>query len=148
MQEGTQQTISYRSYINSDEWKDRRVTALQRSGGGGGSPACEMCGLRGDNHKNPRRSLGSRERRYRVDGSNGLEVHHLHYETLGSERPEDLIVLCTDVLYYEMHDARVEAAMQNGDDLPPVPEEIGCHERCHADPLFRAAVERVAARRH
>lgn len=142
--------IDYRSYIQSDPWKERRVAALERSKKSSTSrrnPACEMCGRAGDSHKNPSSRLDYSERRFRVDYSNGLEVHHLHYRTLGNEQPEDLIVLCTDGLYYEDHDRAVQAAMQTGGEFPPYPDRVGCHERCHDDPTFRADVARIAAAR-
>ncbi len=122
--------IVYAEYIKSDEWKDRRVLALKRATTRerySTSPRCEFCGQAGSRFKKRRSDLDHRERKHRVDDSNGLEVHHLHYRTLGEELPEDLVVLCTDNLY-----AR---------------RKIGCHERAHLDPLFRDAVERLVERR-
>ncbi len=102
---------NYSDYIKSDEWKERRVAALTRA-----HVRCEFCGREGGRFKNRRSDLDSKDRRYRVEDSNGLEVHHLHYRTLGDEQPADLIVLCTG--------------------------DAGCHEQAHADPLFREALER------
>lgn len=133
-----QATIDYRTYIRSDEWMLRRVAALERSIAGRyyRTPCCELCGRRGVAHKNPRNRLDSKDRRHRVDNSLGLEVHHITYRNLGREEPADLIVLCTDSLYLGNYDIS-SASTTN----------VGCHERCHLDPLFRAAVERVAGRR-
>ena len=57
---------SYAVYLRSPEWQERRKLALQRAG-----YCCQRC---------------------RSDET--LEVHHLSYDRLGFERPEDLYVLC------------------------------------------------------
>ena len=57
---------SKEEYYQSEEWKIVRAFALQRSGN-----RCEWCGASGV-----------------------LEVHHLTYDNLYSEKPEDLQVLC------------------------------------------------------
>jgi hypothetical protein len=57
---------SYGAYLNSPQWGQRRREALRRAG-----YRCIECGA-----------------------TEGLEVHHLTYERLGYERPEDLTVLC------------------------------------------------------
>lgn len=166
----------YREYINSDDWKLRRVAALKRSISRSTSrryPACEVCGKEGHSHKNSRSRLDSRERRFRVDYSNGLEVHHLHYRNLGQEEPEDLIVLCTDVLYYGGHQIRSERwvdsvrinawklqqelgidrndawarAKAEAGPAPELPKRVGCHERVHDDRSFRREVDRIASER-
>lgn len=59
-------TKQYREYLASLQWHAKREAALLRSG-----HKCQSCGA----HKD-------------------LEVHHKHYETLGNEQPEDLVVLC------------------------------------------------------
>lgn len=59
-------TARYRRYLRSSEWKITRGHALSRA-----ENKCEQCGSHGD-----------------------LEVHHLHYDSLGSEKPSDLKVLC------------------------------------------------------
>ena len=59
----------YEAYINSAKWRRRRQRAIERAG-----YRCEKCGV------------SAQEER--------LEVHHLTYERLGSERDEDLSVLC------------------------------------------------------
>jgi 5-methylcytosine-specific restriction endonuclease McrA len=56
----------YRDYLRSDRWRAIRDWAFALHG-----RKCQECGETG-----------------------GLEVHHLHYDTLGRERPEDLRVLC------------------------------------------------------
>lgn len=115
----------YRDYITSDAWARKRVEALRRtSGGRSGAPHCEVCGRRGSPFKNR-----VKDRRLRHPNSNGLEVHHLHYRNLEDELPEDLIVLCTDVLWLS------------------TPGRLGCHEQVHLDFSFRQEVARVAANR-
>lgn len=59
---------NYSAYIQSDGWKIRRAPVLDRASGN-----CERCG-----------------RRARLD------VHHLHYLSLGCERPSDLEALCPE----------------------------------------------------
>jgi len=56
----------YNAYMRSDEWRQVRQAALARA-----QQQCQECGER-----------------------NRLEVHHLTYERLGRERPNDLRVLC------------------------------------------------------
>ena len=134
---------AYLAYLASDAWKARRMEALQRSARAGDAtpnyyskwPRCEVCGRSGSRYKNLRSSLDYRDARYRVDGANGLQVHHLHYRTLGRETPGDLIVLCTDVAVWIASGYR---------DLT---SRAGCHERAHDDATFRAEVARRAAER-
>lgn len=70
-------TIDYRDYIESPEWFEK-AEALKCFRGW-----CQSC----------------LQRTY-------LEVHHVHYRTLGNESPRDLVVLCA-----------------------------GCHARAHRDEL-------------
>jgi hypothetical protein len=56
----------YREYLASDRWKATRAWALAAAG-----DACEDCGA-----------------------TEGLHVHHVHYRSLGCERPGDVKVLC------------------------------------------------------
>ena len=56
----------YVNYLNSPVWRERRISAIERSGN-----KCSVCG----------------EEDY-------LEVHHKTYERLGFENPNDLVVLC------------------------------------------------------
>ncbi len=56
----------YRPYINSEPWHCRRMLARERVGN-----KCQFCG-----------------------STDRLETHHLSYERLGEEAPEDLIILC------------------------------------------------------
>ncbi len=128
--------VIYREYIQSDEWKARRTAALKRAirprqiG-----PSCEVCGRHGTSYKNSRSSLDYRDRQFRVDGANGLNVHHLTYRSLGAEEPRDLIVLCTDVAVWSASGYRDTSSGK------------GCHERAHSDPAFRTHVEQVARQR-
>ena len=58
----------YERYLNnSSEWQAQRRRAWLRA-----DYACEQCGARAE-----------------------LNIHHVHYRTLGAERPDDLIVLCS-----------------------------------------------------
>ncbi len=57
---------AYTDYINSFQWYLKRRAALGRAG-----KQCERC-----------------------QASGALEVHHLRYDRLGYEEPEDLLVLC------------------------------------------------------
>lgn len=59
--------VSHSTYIRSREWNVRRKQALKDA-----NYKCERCGISGKK----------------------LEVHHLHYENLGEELPEDLIAVC------------------------------------------------------
>jgi len=56
----------YREYLRSPEWQRKRQAAFAHYG-----RECQWC--------------GDKKR---------LQVHHLHYRTLGSESPEDLEILC------------------------------------------------------
>jgi len=59
-------SLTYLSYIASPAWRERRRRALERA-----DYRCQLCG----------------ERR-------SLQVHHVTYANLGSERDADLTVLC------------------------------------------------------
>jgi 5-methylcytosine-specific restriction endonuclease McrA len=59
-------TPEYCEYMHSPAWQATRERAFAVRG-----RACEQCGRMGP-----------------------LEIHHVHYFTLGHERPEDLRVLC------------------------------------------------------
>ena len=58
----------YHGYLETDAWAEKRAAALEAA-----EYVCVRCGA---------------ERR--------LQVHHKTYKTLGSERPQDLEVLCSD----------------------------------------------------
>lgn len=64
--EGETRASYYRYYLTTGTWRERRRAALDAAG-----YRCQKC-------REPRR----------------LNVHHLTYERLGQERPEDLQVLC------------------------------------------------------
>jgi 5-methylcytosine-specific restriction endonuclease McrA len=61
----------YNRYINSQQWKQKRALALKAA-----QYRCQHCGF--------------------SKWTKTLEVHHLTYERLGAERPDDLIVLCEE----------------------------------------------------
>ena len=59
---------AYNVYLQGEHWRTfREKTILDRNG------KCEHCGL-----------------------DENLVVHHITYETLGNEKPEDVLVLCND----------------------------------------------------
>lgn len=62
-------------YLQTPHWKIKRRQAIERADG-----ECEICG-------------STRE----------LEVHHLNYENLGYEEPEDLMALCHNC-HMEVHE--------------------------------------------
>lgn len=82
-------SIAYRNYLQSAEWRRLRATIIKRAEG-----RCERCG-----------------RKPRV-----LEVHHLHYRTLGRETGEELEALCRGC--HAKADWIRERRNQKGD-LPP-----------------------------
>ncbi len=61
--------VNYAGYIRSPEWRDKALVLKARAGW-----QCQKCG--------------------RAASEMTLDVHHLTYERLGHERPDDLIVLC------------------------------------------------------
>ena len=61
-------SAEYTAYLDSMPWKAKRHQAISAAG-----YRCQSCG---------------------VQRLHGLEVHHLHYDTLGDERLADLRVLC------------------------------------------------------
>ena len=64
-------TPEYINYIRfSPVWQMRRIQALDRAGW-----VCETLGC---------------------GGIEGLEVQHIAYDRLGSEQPEDMVVVCRD----------------------------------------------------
>lgn len=68
--------VDYATYINSRLWHRRRRAFISAATG-----RCQICG----------------EQRY------SLDVHHLHYRTLGHESAADVLVLCRhchDVVHY------------------------------------------------
>src|SRR5688500_2743238 len=69
----------YLAYLRSSAWRRQRRAALERAGGRCQHPGCFRSSLGGP-----------------------LHVHHVSYSRLGSERPEDLIVLCRE--HHEMAD--------------------------------------------
>ena len=59
--------VDYATYIQSDEWRAKADAARARAG-----YRCQVCN----------------------QGEVQLDAHHRTYERLGSERPEDITVLC------------------------------------------------------
>src|SRR5207247_2309032 len=63
---GHMMDISYQEYLQTDEWKTRRLGCLKRDG-----YRCRVC-----------------------NGTENLEVHHRTYERIGQELEDDLTTLC------------------------------------------------------
>jgi predicted HNH restriction endonuclease len=75
--------LPYADYLQSEHWRTTRKQALERAGH---RCQCGMC---------PLASLYPHEIAENFPRSvSRLEVHHLTYERLGAEAPEDLLVLC------------------------------------------------------
>lgn len=101
---------SYADYLQSEDWKVRRDRALYLAQHRCQSPTCELGHLRSWTDA----ELATLPRnRYR------LEVHHLTYERLGREHPDDLIVLCR-----ACHAAQHGVEYTTPPDLPPGPVPI------------------------
>jgi 5-methylcytosine-specific restriction endonuclease McrA len=85
---GHRHSAFYREYMQSQAWRDLRVDRIEHAGF-----RCERCGVEGT--------------------WSSLQVHHLHYETLGEEEYDDLKVVC--IPCHEIEDeeraARTEAAV-------------------------------------
>lgn len=73
--------LSYAQYLRSRWWKSRREVALRMAG-----EQCQRCGA-----------------------GKELVVHHLSYERLGAELPQDLEVLCWSC-HEVTHEIAAEAA--------------------------------------
>lgn len=58
--------VDYESYLQSEEWAARRRSVMQRAGG-----RCELC-----------------------QRAAAVQVHHLHYQSLGAEPLDDLLAVC------------------------------------------------------
>ncbi len=71
----------YADYLRSAAWRERAASAKARAGG-----RCRLCG----------------------DSEGQLEAHHISYARVGSERAEDLTVLCAGC-HRTFHDRRALA---------------------------------------
>lgn len=60
----------YNSYLQSDQWKQRARACYERA-----AWKCELCGMP-------------------VSQTHSIQAHHLTYERVGHELPQDLIALC------------------------------------------------------
>ncbi len=69
--------VEYSTYINSVEWFKKANEAKRKAG-----YKCEKCGKQ---FKKGKKGWGLE-----------LHAHHLNYERLGRELPEDIMVLCKD----------------------------------------------------
>ena len=86
----TRGKITYAKYLASSEWKARREQALHRAQHRCQSPLCQMHMLRAMSDAD----LAYMESEVLTPHAYRLEVHHLTYERIGREHPDDLIVLC------------------------------------------------------
>lgn len=82
--------FKYHDSLNSDHWRNLRRLAASR--------ACERCegmilvfDLTGQPMRTP---CGSQMLTVRCEASRGLQMHHLHYESLGTEALDDVQLLC------------------------------------------------------
>jgi hypothetical protein len=82
--------ITYARYLASNEWKARREQALYRAQYRCQSQHCRMQSLRAYSDAD----LAYMEREILTPHAYRLEVHHLTYDRIGHEHPDDLIVLC------------------------------------------------------
>ena len=76
----TARRLAYLLYLETPEWQRQRRRALERA-----DYCCEQCGA-----------------------CEHLEAHHLSYDNLGCEQPDDLIVLC-DPCHRDAHAPRNRA---------------------------------------
>lgn len=81
---------SYADYLKSEDWRQTRQRALYRAQDRCQSPLCRLAYLRSLTDAELREEITERLPRHAYL----LEVHHLTYERLGREHPDDLIVLC------------------------------------------------------
>jgi hypothetical protein len=95
-------STDYREYMGSPTWGATRQMAFAAHGA-----ACQECGA-----------------------TENLAVHHLHYDTLGRERPEDLRILCPPC------HARADAARARGS------------EQRSAEALYRGRLNGWASRKY
>jgi hypothetical protein len=79
---------SYAEYLLSGHWQTKREAALWRAQNRCQSPLCRYDYVRAWTDEEISEKLARGE--YRLD------VHHLTYERLGRESPDDLLVLCRD----------------------------------------------------
>jgi len=102
----------YQAYLRSPQWQGTRKRALWRAQNRCQSPICRYDYVRAFTDGDISEHLWKGE--YRLD------VHHLSYERLGNELPDDLMVLCRDchdlihgkkLLNLEDEDQRVYAAI-------------------------------------
>lgn len=96
----------YEQYLRSPGWRVRRAAALKRCGG-----RCEDC---------------AREREWAGGSGSGhlvwpaVEIHHLTYERVGNELPDDLVALCErhHRARHGMGDRRIDEAQRQIDAAP------------------------------
>ena len=81
-----QEPMRYGDYLNSHDWKSRRDRFKRDAGG-----RCQNCGREGE-----RTRVGKSRGHSGHLIWTGLEIHHLHYESLGREETSDILVLCPD----------------------------------------------------
>jgi len=82
--------LSYRKYLRSPEWKEKRQEVLNHYGN-----KCFICGTKAGSSKG-----------IDIWGNNYfcvLEVHHMTYQTLGEEEMRDLIPLCKQKCHFLVH---------------------------------------------
>jgi hypothetical protein len=87
---------AYARYLNSPHWHRVRLQALQRAG--------FRCQGRVED-ESPYAGYDDGDTTKQCESKTRLEVHHLNYDNLGSELPQDLLVLCRDC-HHRLHHPR------------------------------------------
>lgn len=80
-------SVEYREYLKSAAWKQRRWDAIQRA-----NMRCQCCGV------SMKKVV--------------LEVHHVTYERLGNESPQDLLAVCPSCHKKEDEKRRVQTMIR------------------------------------
>ncbi len=95
--------MDYDAYLLSTKWKAVRAWAMQRASG-----QCQ-------GHVPPFHALYGG---FRCSNKRRLQVHHLTYERLGAELPEDVVVLCGRC--HAITHLRQVKCVRCGDDVYPL----------------------------
>ena len=103
----------YLSYLKSETWRKRRYAALERAGF-----RCEL-----------------------YPETDNLQVHHLSYERLGNEDPNDLLVICTG--HHWIEDTKRK---EPGRITEPQPKPKKVVVLCYAVKRWRLIAKRLLAR--
>lgn len=100
--------LEYRAYLLSEHWQAVRRGALWRAQNRCQSPICRYHWVRGLTDSEITECV--------PHGDYRLDVHHLTYERLGAELPDDLLVLCRDC-HELIHGLRIIEVEDEDEDL-------------------------------